>query len=439
MSTEEGSNTFQRREFLKRGAALGLGLSAGGLAGAAQAATPIAGETTHGDLAWLAGVKPQTNLNFMDASNNDFWISFRQGLEEACHALGIKFKTAVSDYDPAKQRSFFENAPTQGVKTATGTPTDEAGSAKLIRILTDQGIRTVTFNSNAPWSTPLDVSPLHIQYLAVANFDGAYAMAKSLFQKMGGKGKFVHIQGILGLSHDTDRTLGVDKALKEFPNVKLVARQPGKYNRVDAQKVMEDIITRVGKVDGVFVQNDDGAIGVRNALKAHGQTVPIAAVDGIAEWLDLIAKGDDWAYGTWAFHPRYGSALLVVTAFDAYNGWKPSVPERMMGFGSCIVDTPKAAKLYRKIVFADKSPWDYRKMSRVLHPKDFDTQVPVFPRDPNVFWATRKKEKPAGYKLPTAYNNKAQFTKVKGLYAAHFKKNPLAPVLAASNYKKWVV
>jgi ribose transport system substrate-binding protein len=180
------------------------------------------------------------------------------------------------------------------------------------------------------------------------------------------------------------------------------------------------------------------AIGVVNTLKQRGKKALVAGVDGISEWLDLIESGEPMAYGTWAFHPRYGSALLAVTAFDAYNGWKPSVPERFMGYGSVIIDTQKAARLYNQIVFAKKSPWDYRRMSRVLHPNDFDMQMPVFPRHPNVFWQTRTKEKPKGYRLPAAYANSAEFTRIRKRYAQHFKRNPLAPVLAASRYGKWI-
>jgi ribose transport system substrate-binding protein len=431
-------SSYPRSDFLRRAAALGIGLPlAGGTLAEAAAAGALSPSAARGaDV--LDAIRRGTNLHSMDANNNDFWISFRQGALEACKALGVETKLAVSDYNAAKQRSQFENAKTQGVNTVTMTATDEAGSASLIRILTNAGILAVNFNSNAPWSTPLDVSDRYVQYLCVSNLDGGYAMAKSLFQRMGGKGNLVHLQGILGLSHDTDRTIGVNKALKEFPRIKLVARQSGEYTRVKAQQVMEDILTRIPQVDGVFCQNDDMAIGVVNTLKQRGKKALVAGVDGIAEWLDLIESGEPMAYGTWAFHPRYGSALLAVTAFDAYNGWKPSVPERFMGYGSVIIDTQKAARLYNQIVFAKKSPWDYRRMSRVLHPNDFDMQMPVFPRHPNVFWQTRTKEKPKGYRLPAAYANNAEFTRIRKRYAQHFKRNPLAPVLAASRYGKWI-
>lgn len=377
------------------------------------------------------------DLHSYDAKNNDFWKSWELGAREACAALGMKYSEAISDYDPAKQKGYFENAGTQGVKTASIICTDEGGSAALIQTLTRQGILVVNFNSNAPWSTPLDVDPKYIQYVSVSNYLGAYAMAKSLFAKMGGKGKLVHLQGVVGLSHDTERTLGVDDALKENPDIKLVARQPGKYNRVDGQAVFEQILTREGNVDGVFCQNDDSAIGVLNVLRQHDKKALVAGVDGIAEWLDLIAT-DDRAYGSWCFHPRYGSALEVVRLFDALNGWRPTVPERMMGYGSLIIDTKDSAKRYKDVVFAKESPWDYALMSRTLHPNDWDMQEPTFAWRPEVFWAKRVKEKPAGYTLPAEYA-KADFAGVNAEYKARFKKDPLADIVKATNYGKYIV
>lgn len=430
-----GNGIYSRSEFLRRSAqaAVSLPLMGGLLAGCGDDESS-AGQSASG--------KTGTNLHSIDANNNDFWISFEQGSREACEALGMDFQLTVSDYEVAKQRAAFENAPTQGVKTVTMTATDEAGSASLIKILTDAGIIVVNFNSNAPWSTPLDVADNYIQYVSVSNYDGAYAMAVSLFEKMGGKGNLVHLQGVLGLSHDTERTFAVDAALKKYPGIKLVARQSGEYTRVKAQSVMEDIFTRESQIDGIFCQNDDMAVGVINSLRQHNRKALVAGVDGIAEWLDMIEDGaDGMAYGTWAFHPRYGSALLAVTAFDALNGWKPSTPERFVGYGSVVIDSPEASRKYKEIVFADKSPWDYRKMSRTLNPDSWDPQLPVFPWDPDVFWARRTDQKPSGYQLPEAYaeaRSSGEFEKVAQAYADRLKTDTLADVVKLSNFGEYV-
>lgn len=413
--------TLNRRRFLQRT----------GAAGATAILLPkFAGMTSA--MAQTTGL----NLHSYDAKNNDYWLSWEKGAREATKALGLDYAESISDYDVAKQKSAFENAGAQGVKTASIVVTDEGASEELIRTLTDQGIYVVNFNANTPWNTPSEVSDKYVQYISGSNFSGAYAMAKSLINQMGGKGKLVHLQGVIGLSHDTERTAGLDKALSEHPDVQLVARQSGKYNRVDGQAVFEQILTREGDVDGVFCQNDDMAIGVLNVLQQNGKSAPIAAIDGIAEWLDLI-ENEEMAYGTWAFHPRYGSAMEVVSLFDAMNGWEPSLPERFMGYGSVIIDTPASAQKYREVVFADESPWDYRLMSKTLNPDSWDMQLPVFPWRPEVFWAVREDEKPEGYELPEAYKT-ADFDGVKSMYDSHLKKDSLADVVALTNYGKYV-
>ena len=58
-----------------------------------------------------------------------------------------------------------------------------------------------------------------------------------------------------------------DKAIAGS-NVKVLAKQFGNWNRDDAFKVMQDYLTKYPKIDVVWCQDDDMAVGV---LQASGQ------------------------------------------------------------------------------------------------------------------------------------------------------------------------
>jgi ribose transport system substrate-binding protein len=55
---------------------------------------------------------------------------------------------------------------------------------------------------------------------------------------MGGKGNVVILEGVKGSLTSTTRVRGFNDALKEFPNVKLLASQPGNFQRLNALQVM---------------------------------------------------------------------------------------------------------------------------------------------------------------------------------------------------------
>ncbi|WP_050399977.1 substrate-binding domain-containing protein [Bradyrhizobium embrapense] len=124
-----------------------------------------------------------------------------------------------------------------------------------------------------------------------------------LFDKIGGKGNVAHITGFPGVDADISRTAGFDKALAEYPNIKLIARQPGKWNQVDARKVMEDLLVAHSKIDAVFGQNDSIALGAMQAVEDAGMRIPIVGLDGNRETLKLVKEGRILA--TMGFTPQW--------------------------------------------------------------------------------------------------------------------------------------
>jgi ribose transport system substrate-binding protein len=64
----------------------------------------------------------------------------------------------------------------------------------------------------------------------------AYDVAKALFMEMGGKGNLVHLTGYPGSLPDSRRTEGLDRALKENPGIKLLAREIGDWDRDAARR-----------------------------------------------------------------------------------------------------------------------------------------------------------------------------------------------------------
>ena len=185
------------------------------------------------------------------------------------------------------------------------------------------------------------------------------------------------------------RTLGVDRALKEYPDIELIARQPGNWNQIDSRRVMEDLIVAHPQIDGVFGQNDSVGVGAMQALEDAGLTgIPVVGLDGNAETMDLIKEGRFFA--TMSFTPSWQAGYSLVRAYDVAHGWKPSPCERMMYMGASLI-TADNVEAYTGFLAGDKFPFDWKKMSRTLHPDDWDPQNYVWPIDVANMWRTAEK------------------------------------------------
>jgi ribose transport system substrate-binding protein len=270
-----------------------------------------------------------------------------------------------------------------------------------------------------PWTTPFDYGDYYVTYFTSNTLDLAYNVAKDLFDEMGGQGNLVHLTGHPGSTPDSQRTIGVDRALTEYPDIKLIARQPGEWNRDDARTAMAGIITKYGSdINGVFGQNDDVAIGAMNALNEQGiEGVPITGIDGNKGTMDFIKSGA--IFGAYSTLPFWSAGFSAVRAIDASQGVAISPLERQQYTGGVFV-TKDNVDQYLATFFGDEDPFDWQLMSRAAHPDDWDPQNEVLPLDVEEMWSFA--EKPAGWVPPAAYEQaKGNAETVAAEYEDHWK------------------
>jgi ribose transport system substrate-binding protein len=149
------------------------------------------------------------------------------------------------------------------------------------------------------WNKPADLRsgpeyPTWISHLTYNDEDNGYQIAKVLFDQMGGTGSIVALQGVLGATAGSARDAGLDRALAEYPDIRLLDRQTADFDRNKATTVMNTLLTKHGDdIGGVWAANDDMAIGAVNALKAAGKagTVKVVGIDAIPEAVAGVKEG----------------------------------------------------------------------------------------------------------------------------------------------------
>lgn len=355
--------------------------------------------------------------------NNDYYASWDLGARRAVEALGGKYRAFTNEGDPAKEISQFEQQVQAGVKIFFMTAPDPANVPSIAQTASDKGVFLCNTWEMVPWSSPANYGNGYVTYFTPRSEQAAYDVAKALFEKMGGKGNLVHVTGHPGGTPDTQRTQGVDRALKDYPNIKLIARQPGEWDRDASRKAMAGIITQYGKdIKGVFGQNDDVGIGCINALSEAGITgIPVTGMDGNKGTMDFIKSGQ--MFGAMSSLPPWLAGFSAVRAIDASLGFKFSPLERQMWPDGFFVTAENADK-YLSIMFGDKDPYDWQKMSRIAHPNDWDPQNGIAPMDIKKMWTGFAQ--PANWKAPAdytaAYGDLAALT---AEYKTHWKAHVL--------------
>jgi len=254
---------MSRRAFLTALGAAGIAIGAAACSssstsdtkastGAGAPATSSGGKKLKHDKAWCQ----------VTTLSNDFFVAFADGGKQALAALGVGIATVEDQANVSTALSQVGNVRTAGGKSIFGTPATEAQAAAVTKACQTAGILYASSYTAPAWYTPADADKW-IRFITPPSVKIATATAKALFEKVGGQGTVIHVPGQKGSSADDQRTLGMNTALKDYPNIKIVTAAPGNWTAEDARKSFTNVLPSVKDFVGVFAQNDSEAAGVR--------------------------------------------------------------------------------------------------------------------------------------------------------------------------------
>jgi ribose transport system substrate-binding protein len=175
-------------------------------------------------------------------------------------------------------------------------PNTDVAALRMAEIAKETGASIVTH-----WDAPEGAYPFNegfdnwIAHVSVPSFESGYTIAKALFEKMGGKGKIVAIEGLQSVAVAQQRFEGLQKALKEYPDIELLDHQTANWDRTQAFPIMQTWLTKYGAdITGVWAANDDMGLGALEALREAGKAgkVPVAGIDGIPEAVQAVKDGE---------------------------------------------------------------------------------------------------------------------------------------------------
>ncbi|HBY56657.1 MAG TPA: hypothetical protein DEG96_02160 [Candidatus Atribacteria bacterium] len=161
-------------------------------------------------------------------------------------------------------------------------PTDADALVLAVEQVNKAGIPLLTIDRSVSGG---DVA-LHI---ASDNVKGGEMAAAYVVEQLGGMGIVVELEGITGASAARERGQGFDTYIAKYPDIKLAAKQTADFDRAKGMSVMENILQAQPKIDAVFAQNDEMALGAIQAIKAANRQNEMFVV-GFDAVLDAKAK-----------------------------------------------------------------------------------------------------------------------------------------------------
>jgi ABC-type sugar transport system substrate-binding protein len=253
-------------------------------------------------------------------STNPYMNGMWKGAEKAAADLGIKVVTLA----PAQQDSIEEQIAImeaqiqQGVSAFVIHPSDSKGIMPAVDEANAAGIPVISIGTASASGSMMRTG--------VDYYETGSVVAKYLFEKVGGEGGLIILEGPPGAQNAEERKAGITDLLASYPGITLIDSQPANFNRAQGMQVMENLLQREGVKDQlkvVIACNDEMALGAIQALKAAGITnVLVGGFDGSADASQAIKAGDlTVTYNTDPFGSTYYAITMLVNYLD--NGALP--------------------------------------------------------------------------------------------------------------------
>ena len=270
-----------------------------------------------------ASKAPVTLVVSIRGLDNPYHANYKYGADALGKKLGLPVDTLSTEANSEKGIADIkaELAKTGGNMVLNLDPNQAPDVVPIAKILEDAGVFWVNW-----WNKPDDVKvwdyPHWVAHITFDSVGTGYFNAKELFKtfKTPNKGKIVALQGMLANTPAIERFQGLQKALAEFPDVKLLQWEGCDWDRTKGYNATKAMLVAHPDIDGVWSANDEMAMGAIQALKEAGLAgkVLVNGTDGIPEIFDAIKAGT--ACSTVWQDSKYQAQLGLMMSMAARDG-----------------------------------------------------------------------------------------------------------------------
>jgi len=254
---------------------------------------------------------------------------------------GLKVIVKTSP-DPAAQANALEDLSTQGINALVVLPHDPNVLTDPIRKVKDKGTFVTVVDR---------ISNDHSIYDLYVGGDnpGIGSQAAAFLKNKLVKGDIVVIRG-LPIPIDEIRVNAFNEGIKGT-DIKVIDSQFGNWSRDDAFKVMQDFLVKHPKIDAVWCQDDDMAVGVFEAIAQAKRTDIkfVIAGAGSKDMIKRVMDGDPMMPVDVLYPPAMVAVAMDLTALG--------LEENMPVSGNYILNATLVTKDNAKNFYYKDSPF----------------------------------------------------------------------------------
>ncbi|MCE4026258.1 sugar ABC transporter substrate-binding protein [Microbacterium sp. Au-Mic1] len=218
-------------------------------------------------------------------------VALDKGMQEEARKLGVKLVIADAGGQASKQTNDVSDLVSQGVDGIVINAVDSsaivasaqaalAAKIPLASAFTTLGTATCAYSGS--------VGHVGFNEQGWAKLQGQEAV-----KILPNGGNVAIIDGAAGLQSSKLRHDGFVKELEANPAIKVVASQPGNFDRTTALTAMENILQAHPDLSLVYAPDDNMAVGVIQAIKAAGKTgkIQVLGIGGSKDGLKAVQAG----------------------------------------------------------------------------------------------------------------------------------------------------
>lgn len=230
-----------------------------------------------------------------EASNENVVVGFSQlGAESDWRVANTEsMRTTFSEengyellFDEAKQKqenqiAAIRNFILQGVDYIVMAPLVETGWEEVLQEAKEAGIPVIVVDRMI--STEDD--ELYTAWVGSDTYWEGETAASWLAEHLNEQGRqdeeirILHVLGTIGATPQLGRTAGLENAIKEQDNWKLVAQVEGEFTQAKAYETVSEVLKKEKDIDVVYCENDNSAFGAMQALTEAGYS--LGGEDGV--------------------------------------------------------------------------------------------------------------------------------------------------------------
>ena len=233
--------------------------------------------------------------------------------------VDLKFAAAYDSDE--RQIQQIDSLVNEGIDLLIVAPNQIATISPAIDRTFEKGIPVIVFERKTN-------SRKYTAYMGADNYEMGKLMGEYIATRLQGKGKLMEVMGLKGSSPSIERHNGFRDALKDYPQLEVIATLQGDWTEPTAYKQVKEWNLKHPdtNIDLVFGMNDRSAIGARKAFSETQKTLPLfCGIDGLPGENGGIQQVRDSLLEASYIYPTHGDQLLQL-ALDILDG-KPYTKE----------------------------------------------------------------------------------------------------------------